>query len=57
MVAQDRTLEQLDAVGQCSERFEELYGRGAGRFARSESRHRVKRYLFGLLERVERKNG
>jgi SRSO17 transposase len=57
MVAQDGTLEQLDAVGRCSGRFEELYGRIARRFARSESRHRAKRYLLGLLDRVERKNG
>ena len=34
-----------------------LHGRIAGRFARSEARARVKRYLAGLLERVERKNG
>lgn len=57
MVAQGGSAQQLDAVGRYSERFEELYGRIAGRFSRSESRHRVKRYLFGLLDRVERKNG
>jgi SRSO17 transposase len=57
MVAQDTIPEQLDAVGGWSERFEELYGRIAGHFARSESRHRAKRYLLGLLDRVERKNG
>src|SRR5690349_22540440 len=34
-----------------------LHARIAGRFRRSEARARVKRYLAGLLERVERKNG
>ena len=34
-----------------------LHGRIAGRFRRSEARERAKRYLAGLLERVERKNG
>lgn len=57
MVAQDGTWVQLDVIDGWSERFEELHGRIAGHFARSESRHRVKRYLFGLLDRVERKNG
>lgn len=57
MVAQGGNLEQLDAIGGWSQRFEELYSRIARHFSRSESRHRVKRYLFGLLDRVERKNG
>ncbi|MDQ2742078.1 MAG: IS701 family transposase [Chloroflexota bacterium] len=34
-----------------------LHGRIAGRFRRSEARERAKRYLAGLLDRVERKNG
>ena len=34
-----------------------LHARIAGRFRRSEVRERVHRYLAGLLERVERKNG
>jgi SRSO17 transposase len=34
-----------------------LHARIAGRFRRSEVRERVRRYLAGLLERVERKNG
>ncbi len=34
-----------------------LHGRIAGRFRRSETRGRAKRYLVGLLGRVERKNG
>lgn len=34
-----------------------LHARIAGRFRRSEARGRAKRYLAGLLDRVERKNG
>lgn len=34
-----------------------LHRRIAGRFRRSETRERAKRYLAGLLDRVERKNG
>lgn len=34
-----------------------LHARIAGRFRRSETRERAKRYLAGLLDRVERKNG
>jgi SRSO17 transposase len=34
-----------------------LHARIAGRFRRSEVRGRVRRYLAGLLEQVERKNG
>jgi SRSO17 transposase len=34
-----------------------LHARIAGRFRRSEVRERAKRYLVGLLDRVERKNG
>src|SRR3954452_8149475 len=34
-----------------------LHARIAGRFRRSEVRERARRYLAGLLERVERKNG
>ncbi len=45
------------AVGGWHEAFEELHQRIAGRFARSEARERVKRYIVGLLGRVERKNG
>jgi len=37
--------------------LEALHERIAGRFRRSEVRERVRRYLAGLLERVERKNG
>jgi SRSO17 transposase len=34
-----------------------LHARIAGRFRRAEARQRAKRYLAGLLDRVERKNG
>jgi len=45
------------AIGGWSEALEELHRTIAGRFARSEATERVKRYLVGLLGRVERKNG
>lgn len=56
MIAQDGIVEP-SAVGWWSEWFEELHRRIAHRFARSEARERVQRYLRGLLGRVERKNG
>ena len=37
--------------------YRDLHGRIARRFARAEVRERARRYLVGLLERVERKNG
>lgn len=57
MAAQDATVEQPAAIGRWSEALEDLHGRIAHRFARSEARKRVKLYLVGLLGRVERKNG
>ncbi len=45
------------SVEQWSDVFTDLYGRIAHRFARTEVRQRLRRYLFGLLGRVERKNG
>jgi hypothetical protein len=57
MVVKDGITEQLAAVGQWSERLEELHAQIAGRFARSDAKERVKRYFVGLLGRVERKNG
>ena len=56
MFTQDGSVEPA-AVGRWSETLEELHGRIAHRFARSEARERVKRYLLGLLGRIERKNG
>ena len=43
-------------IGQWVDAVAELHGRIAHRFARSEVRERARRYLVGLLERVERKN-
>ncbi len=37
--------------------LDDLHARIAPRFRRSEARERAKRYLAGLLDRVERKNG
>jgi SRSO17 transposase len=42
---------------QWSDVFTDLYERIACRFARTEVRERMRRYLFGLLGQVERKNG
>src|SRR3954454_2739992 len=56
MFTQDGSVEPA-AVGRWSETLEELHGRIAHRFCRSEARERVERYLLGLLGRVERKNG
>src|ERR687883_1483843 len=39
------------------EALEELHARIARHFARSEIKERARRYLVGLLGRVERKNG
>ena len=44
-------------LGQWGDAVADLHGRIAHRFARSEVRERARRYLVGLLERVERKNG
>jgi hypothetical protein len=52
----EEIVEQLFvAGGRWSQRLEELHGRIAHRFARSEARERVLRYLLGLLGRIERK--
>jgi SRSO17 transposase len=45
------------AVGGWSEALGALHERIGHRFARSEARERVRRYLFGLLGEVERMNG
>jgi hypothetical protein len=46
-----------DTIAQWSESFDALSQRIARRFARAEVRERARRYLAGLLGRVERKNG
>jgi SRSO17 transposase len=56
MSTQDGVVEP-PAVGGWSKALGELHRRIGHRFARSEARERVKRYLLGLLGRVERKNG
>jgi SRSO17 transposase len=56
MVAQDGVASP-SAIGDWSKAFGELHRRIGHRFARSEARERVRRYLVGLLGRVERKNG
>src|SRR5215210_3816801 len=57
MIVQEDGVVDPSAVGRWSEALEELHGRIAHRFARSEARERVLRYLSGLLGRTERKNG
>ena len=47
----------LTTIGDWSASLEGLHARIALRFARAELRERVRRYLNGLLGRVERKNG
>jgi SRSO17 transposase len=47
--------EALEAVG-AVRALDEVHGRIAGSFHRREMRERVRRYLEGLLDRVERKN-
>src|SRR5436305_3910926 len=48
---------ELSAIAQWSETLDGLHQRIAHHFARVEVRERVRRYLAGLLDRVERKNG
>ncbi len=47
----------LSTVERWSETLADMYARIGHRFARSEARERARRYLAGLLGRVERKNG
>jgi SRSO17 transposase len=47
----------LGTIARCAEAWTDLQARIAHRFARCEARERAGRYLTGLLERVERKNG
>jgi len=48
---------QRQEVEQWRAGLDALHARIAGRFARAEVRERVRRYLAGVLDRVERKNG
>ena len=56
MVAQDGIVGSA-AVARWMETLEDLHQRIGHRFSRSETRGRIRRYLVGLLGRVERKNG
>jgi len=56
MVAQDAIVEP-PTIRRWSKALGELHRRIGHRFARSEARERIERYLIGLLGRVERKNG
>ncbi len=56
MVVRDGVAKSAAVVG-WSESLGDLHARIAHRFARSEARERVRRYLLGLFGRVERKNG
>ena len=47
----------LTAIERCADAWKDLRARIGRRFGRSEARERAGRYLAGLLERVERKNG
>jgi len=47
----------LAAITRCADALTDLHARIAHRFARAEARERARRYLAGLLDRVERKNG
>src|SRR4051812_12377287 len=57
MVAKQTETVELATISGWHEALEELYARIAHHFARSEITQRVRRYLVGLLGRVERKNG
>lgn len=48
---------ELPSLNRWSEALEEIQSRIAPRFARAEVRERVGRYLVGLFDPVERKNG
>lgn len=51
------TSEARAAVAEWRAGLDTLHARIAGRFTRAEVRARARRYLAGLLERVDRKNG
>jgi SRSO17 transposase len=56
-MAVEQAVKPRRGIGQWVDAVTELHGRIAHRFARSEVRERARRYLVGLLDRVERKNG
>ncbi len=56
MIAEHMCRESV-VIARWSETLDALHERIAPRFARAEVRERARRYLAGLLDRVERKNG
>jgi SRSO17 transposase len=57
LVTTDEAQEHRAEVERWRMGLDALHARIAGRFKRSEVRERARRYLAGLLDRVERKNG
>src|SRR5690349_5032123 len=59
MVAEQWAQPDADALvlEECAAVFDRLYERIAHRFGRVEVRARVRRYMAGLLQRLDRKNG
>ncbi|HVD03395.1 MAG TPA: IS701 family transposase [Candidatus Dormibacteraeota bacterium] len=53
----DETREERARLGEWRVGLNTVHARIAGRFKRAEVRERARRYLGGLLDRVERKNG
>ena len=53
----ESTGSEVPSLNGWSEVLAEVQARIAPRFARAEVRERVGRYLVGLIDRVERKNG
>ncbi len=53
----DETREERARIGEWRAGLDTVHARIAGRFKRAEVRERARRYLAGLLDRVERKNG
>src|SRR3954467_14258864 len=56
-MAVGQVAEPWGGIGHWVDAVADLHARIAHRFARSEVRDRARRYLVGLLDRVERKNG
>src|SRR5688500_6110671 len=57
MTGRRATMTTSEEIAGWQSGLDALHARIAGRFRRSEARERAKRYLVGLLDRVERKNG
>ena len=57
VVERDEQAAGLVAISSWSEALDDVLQRIAHRFRRIEVRERLRRYLIGLLDRVERKNG